>query len=303
MQDVTRVALVTARAARARDADLPLIVTALQERELATDVVDWDDPSVSWSSYALVVVRSPWDYALRRDEFLEWADAVAAVAPLLNPPDVLRWNTDKRYLLDLQAAEIPVVPTIWVDPEDGAGEGAASLRPDLEQLLAAGPSVVKPAVSAGAKDTERYGVDAKEAARGHVSALTAAGRTAMLQPYVAAIDERGETAVVFIGGTYSHAIRKAAILRPALAFVDGLYAEERISPREPSRAELAAAQRVLDAVPGGPDRLLYARVDLVPGPAGDPLLLELEVTEPSLFLEHAPGSAERFASAVCAVLD
>ncbi|MFN2484218.1 MAG: RimK family alpha-L-glutamate ligase [Candidatus Limnocylindria bacterium] len=248
-------------------------------------IVDWDDAAADWERFALVVVRSTWDYAPRRDEFVAWADGVAAVTMLFNPADVLRWNTDKRYLRDLQAGGVPIVPTTWIE------RGDAFHPPDDVDF------VVKPAVSAGAKHTARYGPSEADAAREQVRHLTEAGRSVMIQPYVAGIEDHGETGLVFCADRFSHAISKAPILGPSVSFIDGLYAEERITPRSPSDAELSLAERILDLVPRGRERLLYARVDLVPGRIG-PVLLELEATEPSLFLDCAPGSADRFAAAI-----
>ncbi len=284
------VALVSARAARSTDDDLPLLADALRARGVSADVTIWDDASVDWASYRLAVVRSTWDYALRRHEFLAWADGVAGSTRLFNPPDVLRWNTDKRYLRELEAASAPVVPTTWLEPGD------APRLPDGRDV------VIKPAVSAGALDTARYGATHHAAALAHANALLAAGRAVMVQPYVTAIDEAGETGLVYCRGEFSHAFGKAPILRSRVSLVDGLYAEERITPRTPSASEMALAERVLDAVPGGSERLLYARVDVVPGEHGEPLLLELEVTEPSLFLHCGSGSADRFAAAMEAAL-
>ena len=284
------VALATARDAREHDDDLPLLERALAERGLSSEVVVWDDGSVAWDSYRLVVVRSTWDYALRRDEFLAWADAVAAVTTLRNPPDVLRWNTDKRYLRELERAGIPVVPTTWPEPGD-----------DI-RLATDGEIVVKPVVSAGARDSGRYGGADGGSAAANATDLLAAGRPVMAEPYLAAADRDGETGGRFIGNEFSHAVRKSAILRAELRLVAGLYAEERITPRTPSDAELSLAERVLNAVPGGRQRLLYARVDLVPGADGEPVVLELEVAEPSLFVDRAAGSAARFAGSVAGLL-
>jgi len=253
---------------------------------VTADVVEWDDPGVAWGDFAVVVVRSTWDYPLRRDEFLAWADGVAAVTQIVNPADILRWNTDKRYLRELEAAGIPIVPTSWIEPGDEIA------------VPAEGAFVVKPAVSAGANDTSRHeGADAA-AAREQIETLAGGGRTVMVQPYVDSIDEHGETGLVFAAGEYSHSIRKAAILHSRVEFVDGLYAEEQISASEPSADERGLAELVLDRVPGGRHRLLYARVDVVLGDDGRPMLLELEATEPSLFLAHAPESSERFATAI-----
>jgi glutathione synthase/RimK-type ligase-like ATP-grasp enzyme len=243
--------------------------------------VAWDAPGVDWDAFDLVVVRSTWDYTARLPAFLAWADRVGA--RLRNPPEVLRWNTDKRYLADLDAAGIPVVPTTFLEP------GAPMVLPD-------GPCVVKPVVSAGSRDTARH--DQRRAAAAHAQELLDDGRVVMVQPYVAGVDEAGETALLYVDGAYDHAIRKGPMLLGGRAAVDGLFAPEAIEPREPSAAEHAVAERVAAFVAerfGGP--LLYARIDLLPTPHG-PLLLELELTEPSLFLEHAPGAAERFAEAI-----
>lgn len=239
----------------------------------------WDDPAVDWAAYDLVVVRSTWDYTRRRPEFLAWADAVPRLA---NPAAVLRWNTDKRYLAELAAAGVPVVPTTFVAP------GEHYDVPPYEH-------VVKPTVSAGARDTRRFA--AGQDSTVHARALLDAGRAVMVQPYQVRVDEAGETALLAFRGVHSHAARKAPVLVPALDDPD----EVAIEAREASAAEQAVARQVLDAVPfEGP--LLYARVDLVPGADGSPLLMELEVTEPCLFLQHAEGATERFVAAVAAGL-
>jgi hypothetical protein len=234
----------------------------------------WDDPAVDWDAFDLVVVRSTWDYVPRREQFLAWARAVPRLA---NPAEVVAWNTDKRYLRDLTAAGVPVVPTQWVSPGDAYDPPA-------------GEHVVKPIVSAGARDTARH-TDAA-GSRAHVARLLADGRAVMVQPYQSAIETSGETSVVHLGGRYSHAACKAPVLVPDLHDPD----EVQITGREPSEAERALAEAAVAAVPGGP--LLFARVDMVPGPDGSPVVMELELTEPCLFLGTAPGSAERLAQAV-----
>ena len=257
--------------------DAPLL-PALAARGVDAVPAVWDDPSLDWASFDLVVVRSTWDYVPRRDEFVAWARSVPRLA---NPADVVAWNTDKRYLRELAAAGVPVVPTTWLEPGDAYSPPT-------------GQHVVKPAVSAGARDTARYA--AGEDSSAHVSRLLAAGRPVMVQPYVEAIDTEGETAVLYLGGRYSHAARKAPVLVPGLDDPD----EVEITPREPSDAERALAEQALAAVPGGP--LLYARVDCVPGPDGSPVVIEVELTEPCLFLETADGAAERLADAIAATV-
>lgn len=235
----------------------------------------WDDPAVDWASYDLVVVRSTWDYTWRRDAFLDWA---ASVPALLNPVEVLAWNTDKRYLAELAAAGVPVVPTTFVVPDE-------------EYDPPAYEHVVKPTVSAGSRDTARFA--AGEDSRDHADRLLAAGRTVMVQPYQAAVDAAGETAVIFFAGVHSHAARKGPVLVPGLASPHDV----SITPATATPEQLEVARAALAVVPWD-DPLLYARVDVVPGPDGQPVLMELEVTEPSLFLGTSPGAPERLAAAI-----
>ena len=270
------------------DDDHPLR-DALRDRGVRVDPVRWDDPAADWAAYDLAVLRSPWDYPARRDAFVAWAYGVPRLA---NPADVIAWNTDKRYLGDLAAAGVAVTPTEYVEPgQDWAPP-------------ASGTWVIKPTISVAAQDSGRYELPAEnDLAAGHVRRLAEAGRTAMVQPYLAAVDTAGETGVLCTPDaagdlTYSHAVRKGALLTgPDAGYVEGEYREE-ISPRTPSPEELALAASALAAVPGGAKRLLYARVDMIPGPDGSPLLVELELTEPSLFFRHAPGSAGRLADAI-----
>lgn len=236
----------------------------------------WDDESVRWADFDLVVVRSTWDYPDRRNAFLAWAETVPRV---LNAPEVLRWNTDKRYLA---AFGQDIVPTSFLAPGD------PFVPPDA-------PFVVKPSVGAGSIGAARYeGGD--ERARQHVDRLHAAGKTVLVQPYLESVDHRGEIALLFLAGEFSHAIRKAALLPRGGHPGEGLFVDEQISAIEPSANEVELAEQVLNALPFERSELLYARVDLLPGPA----ILEVELTEPSLYLAYAEGAVDRFADAVAA---
>jgi glutathione synthase/RimK-type ligase-like ATP-grasp enzyme len=252
-------------------------------------VVDWDDRAADWAGFDLVVVRSPWDYTRRHREFVDWAERVAAVTELANPPDVLRWSADKRYLDDLRAAGVPVVATAFAAP------GETMDWPAADEV------VVKPAISAGSLDTARHLAARRTEAEAHVARLHRDGRTAMAQPYLSRVEgHRGETALVFIDGSFSHAARKGPMLIPGLKVVGDLFVEEDIRPAAPTPAERTVADAAIGAIPDGGTRLLYARVDLVPDDAGDPVVLELELVEPSLFLAHGPGAAARLADAIAA---
>ncbi len=236
----------------------------------------------------LAVLRSTWDYTERLPEFLDWCGTVPGLA---NPAAVVRWNTDKSYLVELQGLGVPVVPTAVATP-------GFSDWPD-------GEFVVKPTVGAGSRGALRVAAGDFGAAIAHLGEL---GVPALVQPYQAAVDAVGETALVFIGGQYSHAFTKGAMLTPDAEYDEsGLYIVERLSGASPSGAQRRVAEDVLDAAAGllglRRNEFLYTRVDLVSGVDGAPLLLELELVEPSLGFRQTDAAAPmRFASAVRAAL-
>lgn len=282
-----RIALVTCAELPDLDPDDRLVIAPLAALGIEAVPATWDDPAVDWASFDLVVLRDPWDYVARRDEFVAWARSVPR---LLNAASVVEWNTHKGYLRELAAAGVPVVATQWFEPGDvfTAPEGAF---------------VVKPAISAGSKDTGLYRPDETAMAEEHVERLLAAGRTVMVQPYLEAVENAGETALLYFatpeGLRFSHAARKGPLLTGPDRGVEGLYVEEQISSREPSAAELAVGALAITTAPAG---LLYARVDLILDRDGFPVLIELELTEPSLFLRTSDGAAERFAEAIAGAM-
>ena len=270
------VALATCAEVPGGDDEAAPVIAALAERGVEASPAVWDDENVDWEAFDLVVVRSTWDYPHRREQFLAWAESLPAV---LNPPEVLRWNTDKRYLQELGD---DAVPTAFLEP------GEPFDAPDSA-------FVVKPAVGVGSIGAARYEAGDSRAAA-HAAALHAGGKTVMVQPYLEAVDSEGETALIYVGGSFSHAVHKGPLLVPGAEPGSGLYLEETIRETQVRRDELEVAERVLDAAPFARDQLLYARVDLLPGPR----VLEVELTEPSLFVGYADGAAERFADAIAA---
>ena len=289
------IALVTARAARNLDDDLAPLEGALRAAGAEVSVVDWDDTAVEWSRFDLALLRSTWDYTERVAEFLQWTARAAAQTRLLNAPDVVRWNTDKHYLCDLARAGVATVPSRFIEP----GEHAAT---ELDKFLHGHPSeefVVKPAIGAGSRDAQRYLRAQRDAALAHAQRLLDARRSVLLQPYLDRVDEHGETALIYFGGVFSHAIRKGPLLRRDERPTRALFAAEHITARAPEPDELRLAAQTLSAIPFAKP-LTYARVDLIHDATHAPCVLELELTEPSLFFAHAAGSAERFAAAVLA---
>ncbi|MEU0857083.1 hypothetical protein ABZ352_16805 [Streptomyces griseofuscus] len=276
--------------APSKDADLPVLVRALNDAGARADAPYWDDPGIDWSAYDLVVVRSTWDYSWRAAEFTAWLERVARATRIANPAEVIRWNLDKRYLGELAAAGVPTVPTSYLAP----GEDGAPVLPTDHDY------VIKPTSGAGARFAARYTPAEHETAVRHLARMHAEGFTAMVQPYLQGIDVTGERALQFFGGRLLHASRKGAVLSPGTPYDADKVAHPDLTPWQPTPAELAVAKKALAAVPGSAAPLLYARVDLADGPDGTPRLMELELVEPNLFLFLHPDSLPRTAAAILA---
>ena len=283
------VALVTCADVPDLDHDSVRLIAPLETRGLVVSTVVWDDPAVDWDSFDLCVVRSCWDYPVRHVEYLAWLDRVPRLA---NPPSVIAWNMHKRYLSDLAAEGVPTVATTWVHPTE-----TWAPPPD-------GTWVIKPAVSLAALDTGKYRMDdttQRKQAVSHVGRLQNAARTVMIQRHMPAVDREGETCLVFIDGRFSHAIRKRAVLMGPDTGVDRRFEPPgalQVEPCKPDLCQVLTARHALAAVPGAPFRLLYARVDLVDDTRGRPVVLELELIEPQLYLASASDGAERLANAI-----
>ena len=282
------VALVTARARPEVhvDHDMPLLHPAVMAAGVKAEVTAWDDPAVDWSSFDLAVIRSPWDYSWRSAEFLRWAEMCARQTSLVNPLEVVRWNSNKGYLRELRDHQVPVVSTRYIRP----GE-AIELPADYEY-------VVKPAIGGGARFCGRYQPGHDELARAHVRHLHSEGTAAMVQPYLHQIESSGERALVFIQGVFQHAIRKNAVLANGGRYDEDRDAHPGTIPWTPTPEELSVAQQALSAAPFPADMLLYARVDMIGDPGSVPTITELELIEPSLYLRFHPESVEPVARVI-----
>jgi glutathione synthase/RimK-type ligase-like ATP-grasp enzyme len=288
-----QVAIASFAAMPAEFTDDGRIIEALASSGVHAQTISWDDPEVSWTSFDAVVIRSTWDYARRRDEFLAWADHVDG--RLHNAPALVRWNSDKRYLGELSEAGHRVVDTVFVAPGD-----------DMPKLD--GEVVVKPNVSAGGRDTGRFRPAVHDQARSLIEAIQASGRVAMVQVYQPAVDTIGETAVLCIDGQPVHTLRKLAVLRPdevapvrddAVGAAEVMYDPGLVTPTEATDAELAYAQDLVAWVADRFDYMpLYARVDLIPGNDGEPTLMELEAIEPNFYLDQVPSTTDVVANAI-----
>lgn len=264
------------------DIDMPPLTSALAAAGIDAEPVIWHDASVDWTGFDHLVIRSPWDYPDRPEDFMAWLDSMTV--PVLNTPELIRWNLDKVYLLELAAAGVPIVET--------------SVCTDLDQVLTAlpdGPVVLKPTVSAGSRDTGLY-AGGDPAAVALAETILAKGKVPMVQPAVPSVAEVGEAALLYFGGAFSHAIRKGPLLAPGGGLIGGVYTEV-ITPHTPTDAEIAVAQAALAPITEKFGTPLYARFDIVDHD-GTAELLEAELFEPSVFLEYADGAADRFVRAI-----
>jgi hypothetical protein len=232
------------------------------------------------------VLRSAWNYARHHQAFLEWAEHAAAVSTLWNPLPIVRWNSHKRYLLDLERNGVPIAPTLLIS----RGSRASVARILAERGWRA--AVLKPAVSAASFMTLRCDQETLEAGEAHLERLLAE-RDALVQEYLPSVEGYGERALIWVDGELTHAVRKS----PRFAGE----AEDVSAEAVPiTAAEAALARQALAAVE---QPLLYARIDVAPGSGGLPVVMELELIEPSLFFTQGPAALDRFVVAIRQRLD
>jgi len=277
-----RMALVTCERPMERDEDADFIVPALRRKGVEVDAPAWSAGGVEWSTYDMVKLSTPWDYHERPDEFRAWLREAAAASNLQNSLPIVEWNLDKRYLRELDGGGVETIPTVWSEP---GGEGAAVAELDR---LGWEMVVIKPVVDLGAMNLVRVPIAMAERMLGHYD------RPVMIQPYLESVESAGELSVVFVAGERTHALRKV----PARGDfrVQPLYGGTHEAV-EPTAEEIDAAERAVAIAPGEP---LYARVDIVSGEGGRPLVIELELIEPSLYLDVHPPAAVMLADEMLA---
>jgi hypothetical protein len=279
------VALATCRVLPEPDTDEAPALGALRAAGLHAEALAWDDPGADFSAARVTVLRATWNYPDDPRRFLAWVERTAAVTELWNPLTTVRWNLHKGYLLELERAGVPVVPTELIR----RGEATA-----LAEILAErgwSDAVIKPAVSNASRLTVRSGPETIGAGEAHLRGL-AAQEDVLVQPYVASVEGYGERSLVWIDGEITHAVRKSPRLVSQHEAVTGPL------PVSAAEAEVAGAALAVALAAGRGDELLYARIDLAPGPDGTPQVMELELIEPSLFFPFSPAALDRFVRAV-----
>ncbi len=278
------VALATCLVLPEPDPDEPILLDALAAAGLSAGCLAWDDPDAPFGSAALTIIRSTWNYHRHLPAFLRWVDGLGD--RLANPAPVIRWNAHKSYLIELANAGIRTVPTVLV---------ARGVGPSLEALLERerwSDAVAKPAVSAASFETRRVrrgdvGADNE----GWFARMLTEGDM-LLQPYVESVDGWGERAVVVVDGRVSHAVRK----EPRFSGQDECVSSAlEVEPDERALAERALA---LGTGIAGVPRLLYGRVDMARDESGAPMVMELELIEPSLFLAQQPSAIPMLVGAI-----
>lgn len=253
------------------DLDIPFAIKAAEQLEIDLVFANWNDKSIAWESFDAAVIRSAWDYVPVRDEFLQFAKNVETKTKLFNSYDVMRWNTDKKYLSNLENKGVPIIPTKFASNIDEAMP-AVSWAFGIAEAIAIKPTVGAGARLAGKATTEAEAIE-------FVKRILEAKRTAIIQPYVSSVDDEGEKAIIVINGEISHVAKKV----PALT--KGGHGD--------AAGQLEITNEIRDIVKNISnavsewDDLLFARVDVVR--MGEKLvLMELELTEPWLFMQFRP---------------
>lgn len=275
------IALVTTSKLPKPDPDTHLLAAELERLGAAAEIEPWDEPR-DWSAYSVAVLRSPWDYPRRIAEFLPWLEETARATRVINAPSVVRWNAHKGYLLELAARGVAIVPTTLERAGERSGRGFA-------EFVEADEVVVKAAIGSGAREALKGRRDDPAVAR-HFEALLATGDV-LVQPFVPEVATAGEVSLIYFGREFSHAVRKtpaAGDYRVQEHYGGGLH------PHEPTAREREVSEAALAC---SPEPTIYARVDLVTW-RGEPVVMELELIEPELFLRRSAEGLRRCAEAV-----
>ena len=278
-----RLALATCSTVPDWEIDDRVFHAALAARSIDAPQVVWDDQNVNWSEFDAVLIRTTWDYQDKREAFVAWAEGLAV--PLYNPADIVRWNTHKLYLRDLEARGVPIVPTEWLF------RGTHSDIAALCRTRGWRRAFLKPCIGATARETLRFEAG-DPAAQAHATRLLES-EDLMLQPYLSRVETEGELSAVFIDGQLTHGVRKV----PASGdyrVQDDFGAKDYLI----EFPDAGLARRTIEAA-GKP--LLYGRADFLI--ADDGLqLTELELVEPSLFFRHCANAADALADALVRTL-
>ncbi len=266
-----------------------LLKEALEKMGLKVDRTYWDDPNYDWSQTRAVVFRTIWDYFERFDEFWPWLQSIETKTQLINPLSLIKWNIDKAYLFDLEQRGIPVVPSVLVK------KGHAQNLIEIARSMNWTDLVVKPTIAGGGYLTYKFSYAELAGHQAQFDDLVAQ-RDMLVQGYISSITEKGEASLMVFGGEFTHSIlkrAKAGDFRVQDDFGGSVH------PYEPSPDEVLLAQKVMAQCP---EVLAYGRVDIVWDDYNQPMVSELEIIEPELWVRQAPWAADHFARAIASQL-
>jgi hypothetical protein len=282
------IVLVTCDQTEMRHRDDLVLQKALQDRGEVVDIVSWTNTSYAWQHASLLIIRSAWDYVLRPLDFFSWLDRRARESCVLNAPHILTWNSNKRYLIDIQQWRLNTIPTIWCSFPHTA---PILLSIALQNW---GTVVIKPTIGAGSLGIMH--VSMFEDGLAHLTHLLKQGEV-LLQPFLSAFQYEGEYSFIFIHRRFSHAVRKIALDMPTLD-IPSPTATHVVPVRDADLPPdgLILAQRAMQTLP---NHVLFARVDVVrQAECGTYCINEVELIEPQLFLWAAPHAVELAAQAI-----
>jgi len=256
------------------DLDIPFVKDAANQLKIELLFPNWQDKNVNWQNYDAAVIRSTWNYVPFRDDFVLWSQKVEKETNLFNSSKIVKWNTDKKYLLELEQNEIPIIPTKFCSSVE---EVESKLDWALNQASAI---AIKPSIGAGARLAGR--ASSIDEAKKLLKNIFENNRIAMIQPYIESVDTDGEKAIVVIDGKLSHVARKVpALTQGGHGDGAGLVAID---------TKIEDIFEVIASKLSTWNELLYARIDVVEYKSSY-LLMELELTEPWLFMKYRPESS------------
>jgi glutathione synthase/RimK-type ligase-like ATP-grasp enzyme len=287
---MTRIALLTLEQVDDFVIDDAIVLPEFARRGWDAIELPWSQPDVDWNTFDLVIVRTTWDYHVRVDEFLDTLARIdRSSARLENPLALIRWNLNKRYLRDLEARGVAIVPSVW-----GTG-GTADVFAGLFTTLQDNEIVLKPNISGGARDTFRLHAPLTDTMLQHL-VDTFDGREWFAQPFVRSVVTEGEYSLFYFNGVLSHAIRK--VPKPGDFRVQEEHGGD-IQPCAVTSELRTMADAVMAAIAPAP---LQARVDVLRLDGGALALMELELIEPSLYFRTDSASPAHFADAITNLL-
>jgi glutathione synthase/RimK-type ligase-like ATP-grasp enzyme len=281
-----RIALATAAHLPHCSEDDQVLIAAMRAAGLEPVPVIWDEPA-DWRAFDVIVLRSIWDYHLKYPRFLQWLDELDATGvPVFNPTDVVRWNADKRYMLELESRGIRITPTRLATADHRSSLESIAAETGWQHL------VIKPTVASTGYET--WMTDAPVDATAEQRFRDQTARMDVLVQEFARGVHAGEMSLVFLNGSYSHSVLKRAAGDEFRVHIEHGGTVETVMP---SAEQIAWAQSVIDAIP---QSWVYARVDAVNDEAG-PMVMELELLDPELFFHYETHAADRLIAAITSV--